>query len=70
MLAYRRSIAYISSEVLERLVNSAIEKFYSYAENHLFPELPCHQQINQPQVEALIVFDGAWSVEYTTDFLA
>ena len=70
LLAYRKSIAYMSPEVLQRMVDYATEKFYSYAENHLFPELPCYQPINQPRIEALIVFDGAWSVEYTIDFLA
>ncbi|XP_068988935.1 uncharacterized protein [Bombus flavifrons] len=69
MLAYRKSIAYISPEALQQLVDIAIEKFYTYARNHLFPKLPCHQ-INQPQVEALIVFDGAWTIEYTIDFLS
>lgn len=69
MLAYRKSIAYISPKALQQLVDIAIEKFYTYARNHLFPKLPCHQ-INQPQVEALIVFDGAWTIEYTIDFLS
>ena len=69
MLAYRKSIAYISPEALQQLVDIAVEKFYTYARNHLFPKLPCHQ-INQPQVEALIVFDGAWTIEYTIDFLS
>lgn len=69
MLAYRKSIAYISPEALQQMVNIAIEKFYTYASNYLFPELPCHQ-VNQPQIEALIVFDGAWTIEYTKDFLA
>ncbi|XP_076243007.1 uncharacterized protein LOC143184564 [Calliopsis andreniformis] len=70
LLAYRKSIAYISPEALQRMVDNTVEKFYSYAEKYLFPELPCYQHINQPQVEALIVFDGAWSIEYTIDFLA
>lgn len=69
MLAYRKSIAYISPEALQQMVNIAIEKFYTYASNYLFPKLPCHQ-VNQPQIEALIVFDGAWTIEYTKDFLA
>ncbi|XP_076632618.1 uncharacterized protein LOC143347391 [Colletes latitarsis] len=70
MLAYRKSIAYISPEALERMVQYATDKFYTYAENHLFPEVPCQQPINQPRIEALIAFDGAWSIEYTTNFLA
>ncbi|KOX72474.1 hypothetical protein WN51_01574 [Melipona quadrifasciata] len=69
MLAYRKSIAYISPEALQQMVNITIEKFYTYASNYLFPKLPCHQ-VNQPQIEALIVFDGAWTIEYTKDFLA
>lgn len=69
MLAYRKSIAYISPKTLEKLVERATEIFYNYAETHLFPELPC-QQINHSRVEALVVFDGSWPVEYTTDLLA
>ncbi|XP_053999158.1 uncharacterized protein LOC128887365 [Hylaeus anthracinus] len=70
MLAYRKSIAYISPEALQRMTEYATEKFYAYAENHLFPEIPCREPINQNRVEALIVFDGAWAIEYTTNFLA
>ncbi|XP_017793338.1 PREDICTED: uncharacterized protein LOC108575131 [Habropoda laboriosa] len=70
MLGYRNSIAYISPEALQRMVDVAIEKFYAYAENHLFPELPCQQQTDRPRIEALIVLDGAWSIDYTIDFLA
>lgn len=51
------------------MVDFATEKFYTYAENHLFPELSCHQ-INQPQIEAIIIFDGGWTIQYTIDFLA
>ncbi|XP_034193344.2 uncharacterized protein LOC117610267 isoform X1 [Osmia lignaria lignaria] len=69
MLAYHKSIAYIPPEILQNLVESATEQFYTYAETYLFPELPC-QQINHSRVEALIVFDGSWTVEYTVDFLA
>lgn len=69
MLAYRKSIAYISPEALQRMVDTATDKFYTYAENNLFPKLPC-REVNQPRVEALIVLDGAWSIEYTIDFLA
>ncbi|OAD54861.1 hypothetical protein WN48_06061 [Eufriesea mexicana] len=69
MLAYRKSIAYISPQALQRMVEFATEKFYTYAKDYLFPELPCYE-INKPQVEALIVFDGAWSIGYTIDFLA
>lgn len=69
MLAYRKSIAYISPQALQRMVEFTTEKFYTYAKDHLFPELPC-REINQPQVEALIVFDGAWSIKYAIDFLA
>lgn len=68
-LAYRKSIAYISPETLQQMVDFATEKFYTYAENHLFPELSCHQ-INQPQIEAIIIFDGGWTIQYTIDFLA
>lgn len=70
MLAYRKSVAYISPEALQRMVDLATDKFYAYAENHLFPESPCREQLNEPRVEALIVLDGAWSIEYTIDFLA
>nr|XP_012151290.1 PREDICTED: uncharacterized protein LOC100883936 isoform X2 [Megachile rotundata] len=69
MLAYRNSIAYISPETLKKLVECATEKFYTYAESHLFPELPC-QKINRSRVETLVVFDGSWPMEYTTDLLA
>ncbi|KZC14462.1 hypothetical protein WN55_06922 [Dufourea novaeangliae] len=69
ILAYQKSVAYMSPEALQRMVDYATKKFYEYAEKHLFPELSC-ERVNQPQVEALIVFDGAWSTEYTRDFLA
>lgn len=69
MLAYRKSIAYIPPEILQNLVESATEQFYTYAETYLLPELPC-QEINHPRVEAFIVFDGSWTVEYTVEFLA
>ncbi|XP_076648482.1 uncharacterized protein LOC143356564 isoform X2 [Halictus rubicundus] len=69
MLIYRRSVAHVSPDALHRLVGYAIEKFYSYTENHLFPEVAC-QEVDSPRLEALIVFDGAWSIEYTRDFLA
>lgn len=70
MLAYRNSIAYISPEALQRMVDIAIEKFYAYAEYHLFPAVPCQQEADRPRVEALVVLDGAWSIDYTIDFLA
>ncbi|XP_076375423.1 uncharacterized protein LOC117225430 [Megalopta genalis] len=68
MLGYHRSIAYVSPDVLQLLATYAVKTFYSYAENRLFPKLSC-QQVDPPRVEALIVFDGAWSIEYTKDFL-
>ncbi|XP_031849277.1 uncharacterized protein LOC116434747 isoform X2 [Nomia melanderi] len=69
MLAYRNSVAYISPEALQKMVNFAIKAFYNYTEKHMFPELPC-QQVDQPRVETLIAFDGTWSTENTRDFLA
>lgn len=70
LLAYRKSIAYISPTALQRLVKYAVEKFSFYAQRHLLADLPCYKHSHKPRVEALIVFDGAWSKEYTTDFLA
>ncbi|CAL7941711.1 unnamed protein product [Xylocopa violacea] len=68
MLAYRKSIAYISPEMMQQMVNIVTDKFYAFAKRHLFPELLCNK-VNEPQVEALVVFDNAWSIEYTTHFL-
>ncbi|XP_078046277.1 uncharacterized protein LOC144474825 [Augochlora pura] len=68
MLAYRTSIAYITPDALQLLCTYAIKTFYNYMDNHMFPQMSC-QQVDPPRVEALIVFDGAWSIEYTKDFL-
>ena len=71
ILAYRNSIAYMSEEVLETMVNHAVDKFTTYTNHHLFTELHC-QKIEKiyPRVETIVAFDGAWSQEYTADFLA
>ncbi|XP_026668550.1 uncharacterized protein LOC108624121 [Ceratina calcarata] len=69
MLAHRKSIAYITPEALERMVNVATKKFYTYTENHLSSESSCHPTY-EPQVEALVVLDGGWSEEFAKNFLA
>ncbi|XP_076757832.1 uncharacterized protein LOC143427508 [Xylocopa sonorina] len=66
LLAYRKSIAYISPETMQQMVNIATDKFYTFANSRLSPALPCYE-VNEPQVEALVVFDG--SIGYTTHFL-
>lgn len=61
---------YRSSQVLKRLVDYAVTKFSVYANDYLLTELLCRNRKHYPQIEALIVFDGTWTKEYTMDFIA
>ncbi|XP_024937056.1 uncharacterized protein LOC107264079 isoform X2 [Cephus cinctus] len=70
VLAYRNSIAYMTDEALERMAGYASNAFFNYADKYLFTELHCYNEKEKPHVEMLIAFDGAWSKEYTQDFLA
>ncbi|XP_012215810.1 uncharacterized protein [Linepithema humile] len=70
LLAYHNGIMFRSSQVLKRLVDYAVTKFSVYANDHLLTELLCRNRKHYPQIETLIVFDGAWTKEYTMDFIA
>lgn len=70
ILAYRNSIAYMTSEALIRMVNYAVETFSTYAENYLFAESGCENFGPRPQLEIIAAFDGAWSKDYTADFIS
>ena len=59
------------NDVLELLVNRMVDYFTAYTSNHLFTELQCREiEEIYPRVEAIVTFDGAWSQEYTANFLA
>ncbi|KAK0096904.1 hypothetical protein PV326_003925 [Microctonus aethiopoides] len=72
ILAYRRSIAHMTDDVLMTMTNYAVNKFTNYINNNLFTELRCldNKNNNHPHVEVFVVFDGAWSLEYTANFLS
>ncbi|KAK2580344.1 hypothetical protein KPH14_001241 [Odynerus spinipes] len=70
LLAYRNSIAHISDEALKRLVNYAVDTFANYTEKHLLTESHCHYSNFRLQAEVIVVFDGAWTQEYTMDFIS
>ncbi|XP_047356971.1 uncharacterized protein LOC124951919 isoform X2 [Vespa velutina] len=70
LLAYRNSIAYISDEALKRLINYAVDIFTNYTEKHLLTESHCYNKNIQLQAEVIIVFDGAWTPDYTKDFIS
>ncbi|XP_046595744.1 uncharacterized protein LOC107225502 isoform X1 [Neodiprion lecontei] len=70
ILAYRNSIAYMTPEALLRMVNFAVNTFSTYADNYLFAESECHNPGSKPQLEILVAFDGAWSRDYTADFIS
>ncbi|TGZ52877.1 Uncharacterized protein DBV15_10985 [Temnothorax longispinosus] len=70
LLAYHNDIVFKSPEALKRLVDHAIAKFSVYANDHLLTELLCRNRKRYPQIEALIVFDGSWTEEYTMDLVA
>jgi len=59
-----------SPEALKQLVDYAVTKFYTYANEHFLTESFCRNSKHYPQVEALIVFDGSWTKEYTMNFIA
>ncbi|XP_035730991.1 uncharacterized protein LOC118445508 isoform X1 [Vespa mandarinia] len=70
LLAYRNSVAYISDEALKRLINYAVDIFTNYTEKHLLTESHCYNKNIQLQAEVIIVFDGAWTPDYTKDFIS
>ncbi|KAI4487516.1 hypothetical protein M0804_005665 [Polistes exclamans] len=70
LLAYRNSIAYISEEALKRLVNYAVDTFINYTEKHLLTESHCRNKNVQLPAEVIIAFDGAWTPDYTMDFIS
>ncbi|XP_020295729.1 uncharacterized protein LOC109860805 isoform X2 [Pseudomyrmex gracilis] len=59
-----------TSEALKRVVDHAVTKFTDYTNNYLLTELLCRGKRHYPRVEAFVVFDGAWTTEYTMDFIA
>lgn len=52
------------------MVDYAVTEFSIYANDYLLTELLCRHEKYHPQIETLIVFDGSWSKEYTTNFIA
>ncbi|XP_044580110.1 uncharacterized protein LOC123262112 [Cotesia glomerata] len=70
ILAYKKSISYMTDESLKTMVNHAVSKFTTYVNDHLFTELRCHKEKKYPRVQVLVAFDGSWSKEYTQDFLS
>ncbi|XP_039308640.1 uncharacterized protein LOC105198717 isoform X2 [Solenopsis invicta] len=70
LLAYQNDVVFKSPEALKRLVDRAVAKFSIYTNDHLLTELLCRRRKHYPQVEALIVFDGSWTKEYTMNFVA
>ena len=60
----------MTDEAIQRLVNYAINTFTYYANNHVFTELNCRRENPHPRVEIFVAFDGAWSKDYTIDFLS
>lgn len=61
----------MTDDVLMTMTNYAVNKFTNYINNNLFTELRCldNKNNNHPHVEIFVVFDGAWSLEYTANFL-
>ncbi|EFN72998.1 hypothetical protein EAG_11290 [Camponotus floridanus] len=70
LLANHYGIMFKSPEALKQLVDYAVTKFYTYANEHFLTESFCRNSKRYPQVEALIVFDGSWTKEYTMNFIA
>ncbi|XP_011700217.1 PREDICTED: uncharacterized protein LOC105457309 [Wasmannia auropunctata] len=70
LLAYHNDVVFKTAEALKRLVDHVVTKFSVYANDYLLTELLCRNGKHYPQVEALIVFDGSWTKEYTMDFVA
>ncbi|KAI4497474.1 hypothetical protein M0802_007485 [Mischocyttarus mexicanus] len=60
----------ISEEALKRLVNNAVDTFISYTEKHLLTETNCRNKNVQLPAEVIIAFDGAWTPDYTKDFIS
>ncbi|XP_034943326.1 uncharacterized protein [Chelonus insularis] len=70
LLAYKRSVAHMTNEALKEITTYAVKKFTNYVNNHLFPEINCPKDKIYPRAEIFVIFDGAWSREYTADFFA
>ncbi|XP_008544893.1 uncharacterized protein LOC103569388 [Microplitis demolitor] len=70
VLAYKKSVSYMTDDALDMMVNYAVNKFTNYVNNNLFTELRCHKEKKYPNVEIFVAFDGSWSQEYTQDFLS
>ena len=60
----------MTDEAIQRLVNYATTTFTYYTNNHVFTEMNCRREVFRPRVEVFVAFDGAWSKEYTIDFLS
>ncbi|XP_012252675.2 uncharacterized protein LOC105684120 isoform X1 [Athalia rosae] len=70
ILAHRNSDSYIFPETLIKLSDYAVDKFSSYADQYLFGQTNCGNPEPRPQLEIFVAFDGAWSRDYTADFLS
>ncbi|CAB0028367.1 unnamed protein product [Trichogramma brassicae] len=61
----------VSEEALQRLSTRAVATFVRYANQGLLGAQPClGQRRNRPRLELLVAFDGAFTPEYTAEFLA
>lgn len=69
-MAYYNGIKFKYPEILKRMVDHAVDTFSVYANNYLLTESLCRDRKSYPQVETLIIFDGAWTKEHTMDFFA
>ena len=71
ILDYRDGVGSTPEEFFKSMVNYAVDKFTEFTNNSLFSKLHC-EEIEEiyPRVEAIVTFDGAWSQEYTANFLA
>ena len=70
ILEYYNDIDPTPEIFLKTIVNYAVDKFTAFTNNSLFTEFHCLKTDKiYPRVEAIVAFDGAWSQEYTADFL-
>ncbi|KAL7299773.1 hypothetical protein TKK_0007519 [Trichogramma kaykai] len=61
----------VSEEALQRLSTRAVVTFDRYANQGLLGAQPClGQRRDRPRLELLVAFDGAFTPEYTAEFLA
>ncbi|XP_023246318.1 uncharacterized protein LOC106647810 [Copidosoma floridanum] len=71
VLAYLNSIAAMSDAALQGIVVNAVEHFVRYTEQSLFLEEQCRGPVKRaPRLELVLAFDGSWTRDYTSDFLA